>query len=220
MNDEEISYHNVAQLHNVNTATWPTVPRRRGSVMFLAECVKLEFWVDQTEVRTTCRAADCVTPEKYKPALEDEAEPAEPSVSTMERKQLVDSKLDKLETGMTWLQDTQGNQMGMMKLMLKAQNVPQNLINQYMRAGGAGRRPQAKRAPAAAKAHSFLKQKPRPHKYTKSIRIWLTTVTTAATCSVMACQNENFFMTRKVPPHELSTTLRSLSCEMQRTLWG
>ena len=33
VNDEEISYHDVAKLHNVNTATWPTVPQRRGLVM-------------------------------------------------------------------------------------------------------------------------------------------------------------------------------------------
>ena len=58
----------------------------------------------------------------------------------------VGSKLDKLETGMTRLQDTKGNQMDMMKLMLKAQNVPEGLINQYMPPGGAGCRPQAKGA--------------------------------------------------------------------------
>ena len=147
------TYHDVAKLHNVNTATWPTVPQRRGLVMILAECVKLEFWVDQTEVGTTCKAADCVTPEKYKPAPEDEAEPAEPSVFTVEWKQNVDSKLDKLEPGMTRLQNTQGNQMEMMKLMLKAQNVPEDLINQYMPVGGAGRRPQAKRAPPVSPAN-------------------------------------------------------------------
>ena len=59
----------------------------------------------------------------------------------------MDSKLDKLETGMTRLQDTQGNQMEMMNLMPKAQNLPEDLINQYMPAEGAGRRLQAKRAP-------------------------------------------------------------------------
>ena len=83
---------------------------------------------------------------------EDEAEPAEPSVFTGEWKQNVDSKLDKLKTGMTRLQDTQGNQMEMMKLMLKPQNVPEDLINQYMPGGGAGRRPQAKRAPSVSPA--------------------------------------------------------------------
>ena len=80
VNDQEISYQDVAKLHNVNTASWSTVTRRCALVMILAQCVKLEFGVDQTEVGTTCKAADCVTPEKYKPAPEEEAEPAEPSV--------------------------------------------------------------------------------------------------------------------------------------------
>ena len=43
VNDEEISYHDVAKLHNVNTATWPTVPQRRGLVMILAECENSNF---------------------------------------------------------------------------------------------------------------------------------------------------------------------------------
>ena len=68
VNDEEISYHGVAKLHNVNMTSWPTVLQQRGLVMILAECVKLELWVDQTQVGMTCKAADCVTPEKYKPA--------------------------------------------------------------------------------------------------------------------------------------------------------
>ena len=62
---------------------------------------------------------------------------------TVEWKQNGDCKLDKLETGMTRLQDTEGNQMGMIKLMLKAQNAPEEWINQYMPAGSATRRPQA-----------------------------------------------------------------------------
>ena len=109
--------------------------------------------VDQTEVGTSRKAGDCVTPEKYKPAPEEEAEQAEPSVLTVEWKQNVDSKLDKLETGMTRLQDTQRNQMEMMKLMLKAQKMPEDLINQYMPAGGTGRRPQANRAPSVSPAN-------------------------------------------------------------------
>ena len=94
-----------------------------------------------------------MTPEKYKPAPEDKVEPAESSVLTVGWKQNVDSKLDKLETGMTRLQDTQGNQMKMMKLMLKAQNVPEDLINQYMPAEGAGRRLPAKWAPPVSPAN-------------------------------------------------------------------
>ena len=94
-----------------------------------------------------------MTPEKYKPAPEEEAKQAEPSVFTVEWKQNVNSKLDKPETGMTRLQDTQGNQMEMMKLLLKAQIVPEDLINQYMPAGGAGHRPQAKRVPPVSPAN-------------------------------------------------------------------
>ena len=30
VNDEEISYYDGAKVHNVNTATWPTVPQRLG----------------------------------------------------------------------------------------------------------------------------------------------------------------------------------------------
>ena len=130
VNDEEIFYHDVAKLHNVNTANWPIAPQQRGLVMISAECVKLDFWVDQKRVRTTCQGASCVTPEEYNPAPKDEAEAAELSVLAVEWKQNLDSKLDKLETGMTRLQDRRGNEIEMMKLMLKAQNVPEDFIKQ------------------------------------------------------------------------------------------
>ena len=35
VNDEEILYHEVAKLHNVNTANRPTFPQRRCLVMIL-----------------------------------------------------------------------------------------------------------------------------------------------------------------------------------------
>ena len=113
--------------------------------------------------------------------------------------------------------------MEMMKLMLKAQNVPDDLINQYMPAGGAGRRPQARRTPPVSpgnKGAQLSQAKTEATQIHEEEQDMAENNDNSGDCSVTACQNKNFLMTRKVPLRALSMTLKSLSCGMHRTLWG
>ena len=111
----------------------------------LHEKVGLPAWTTVADVGTECPASSCFTPDDLKAACDTGPSTQDVNILndalkesgfTPEWKTKVDDKLTSLETNVSSLQKGQSASVSMMAIMLKAQGVPQDTIDEQLRHAG------------------------------------------------------------------------------------
>ena len=150
----------------MDTTGWPNMPHKKGPAQVLhAAKVGLDPWTTLDDVGTDGSLSQCYTPEEFAP--KEDISSQESAVATVgnalndlgftpEWKKSIDNKLVNLAGNVSNLQKSQNASLGMMRIMLQTQGVPNHLIEQQMAAAGFMHPPPQDRSPQNCKAPAPL----------------------------------------------------------------